>query len=287
MTPKTGRLEQEARMKIATRGLAVLSGLLIAASTTPAHDTWMGPRSFRAAVGSPIVIELTSGMNYPALEVAIKPDRVATASMRLGGKVSSIDARTTTRRSLSLRARPSIEGIATIWATLAPKALDLTPAQVEGYLDEIGASDEVRKAWASSPEPRVWHETYAKHAKTFVRVGRSEGDRSWADPVGMRLELVPEVDPTALKSGDEIVVRVLRNGGAAAGFAVGLVGPNGKSVDLRRADVDGRVTFRIGSAGRWMLRGTDLRMAPGTGNWESDFTTLTFEAASPNRRKSR
>ena len=273
-------------MKIATRGLAVLAGLLIAAGSTPAHDTWMGPRSFRAAVGSPVVIEMTSGMNYPALEVAIKPDRVSAASIRLGGKVSSIDARTTTRRSLSLRTRPSVEGIATIWASLAPKSLDLTLAQVEGYLDEIGASDEVLKAWASSPEPRVWHETYAKHVKTFVRVGRSDGDRSWADPVGLRLEFVPEVDPTTLKSGDEIVIRVLRNGVAAPGFAVGLVGPDGKSVDLRRTDVDGRVAFRIGSAGRWMLRGTDLRVAgPGTGNWDSDFTTLTFEAASTKRSR--
>ena len=273
-------------MKFAIRGLAVLAGLFIAAGSTPAHDTWMGPRSFRAAVGSPVVIEMTSGMNYPALDVAIKPDRISTASMRLGGKVSSIDARTTTRRSLSLLTRPSVEGIATIWASLAPKSLDLTPAQVDGYLDEIGASDEVRKAWASSPEPRAWHETYAKHAKTFVRVGRSEGDRSWAFPVGLRLEFVPEVDPTTLKSGDEIVIRVLRNGVAAAGFAVGLVGSNGKSVDLRRTDVDGRVAFQIGSAGRWMLRGTDLRVAgPGTGNWDSDFTTLTFEAASTKRSR--
>ena len=58
----------------------------------------------------------------------------------------------------------------------------------------------------------MWQETYAKHAKTFVRVWRSEGDRSWAEPVGLRLEFVLEVDPTALKNGDEIVVRLLRNG---------------------------------------------------------------------------
>jgi len=185
-----------------------------------------------------------------------------------------------------LRTRASLEGIATIWTSLEPKALDLTPAQVEGYLDEIGASDEVRKAWATSPEPKVWHETYAKHAKTFVRVGRADGDRSWADPVGMRLEIIPEVDPTALKSGDEIVVRVLRNGAVAAGFAVGLVGPNGKSVDLRRTDLDGRVAFRLVSAGRWLLRGTDLRVADvDTGTWESDFTTLTLEAAGTNRAR--
>lgn len=262
--------------------------MLIFAGSVPAHDTWIGPRSFRATAGGTVVVELTSGMNYPALEYAIKPERVAVASMRLGGKVSTIDVRVSTKRSLSLRTRASIEGIATIWTSLESKALDLTPAQVEGYLDEIGASDEVRKAWAASPEPKVWHETYAKHAKTFVRVGRAEGDRSWADPVGMRLEIVPEIDPTSLTNGDEIVVRVVRDGIAYARFAVGLVGPNGKSADLRRTDVDGRVTFRIGSAGRWLLRGTDIR-APnsGSGDWESDFTTLTIEVASRQKARRR
>lgn len=273
-------------MRIRSRSLAAIAFVFTLAGSAPAHDTWIGPRSFRATPGGTVVIELTSGMNYPALEYAIKPERVAVASMRLGGRVSTIDARVSTKRSLSLRTRASLEGIATIWTSLEPKALDLTPAQVEGYLDEIGASDEVRKAWATSPEPKVWHETYAKHAKTFVRVGRADGDRSWADPVGMRLEIIPEVDPTALKSGDEIVVRVLRNGAVAAGFAVGLVGPNGKSVDLRRTDLDGRVAFRLVSAGRWLLRGTDLRVADvDTGTWESDFTTLTLEAAGTNRAR--
>jgi len=48
---------------------------------------------------------------------------------------------------------------------------------------------------------------------------------------------------------------------------------------LKSTDAEGRVTFRLDRAGRWMLRGTDLRRSakPQT-DWESDFTTLTLVA---------
>ena len=44
--------------------------------------------------------------------------------------------------------------------------------------------------------------------KTFVRVGESGADRSWEQPVGIALEIVPAKDPTALRAGDELTVRL-------------------------------------------------------------------------------
>ena len=93
----------------------------------------------------------------------------------------------------------------------------------------------------------------------------------------MALEIVPEKDPTALHSGDELPVRVLLHGKPFPSFPVGLVREGDPHGTLRRTDEAGRVTFRLDRAGRWLLRGTDLRRSskPRT-DWESDFTTLTF-----------
>jgi hypothetical protein len=164
------------------------------------------------------------------------------------------------------------------WTTPAPKILELTPPKVIEYLDEIGASPEIRAAWKGGGAKRRWRESYTKHAKTFVRVGEPAEDRSWAEPAGLGLELVPEKDPTALRAGDELPVRLLRQGAPLPAFPIGLVREGDPHGTLQKTDAEGRTVFRLTQAGRWLLRATDLRRATKPGlEWESDFTTLTFE----------
>jgi uncharacterized GH25 family protein len=124
-----------------------------------------------------------------------------------------------------------------------------------------------------------WRESYTKHQKTFARVGDPASDRSWAEPVGTFLEIVPEKDPTALKAGDDLPVRVLKDGKPFGGFSLNAVNPAQPKGETRKTGSDGRVTFRLDAAGRWLLRGTDIRKSnqPDT-DWESDFVTLTVEA---------
>jgi uncharacterized GH25 family protein len=82
-----------------------------------------------------------------------------------------------------------------------------------------------------------------------------------------------------VKAGDDFPVRVLKDGKPFAGFSLNAVSAGEPKGETRKTDSDGRVTFRIGKEGRWLLRGTDIRKSnqPGT-EWESDFATLTLEA---------
>lgn len=263
------------------KGLApfLLLALLELSSALPAlaHDTWLLARPSTVQPGTPVVLELTSGMAFPQPETAIKPERLERTGMRLGGATSALGNRRSAARFLQLEATPAKPGIATLWVELGQKSIDLAPGEVKEYLDEIGAPGAVRARWARMPEPRRWRELYSKHAKAFARVGRPEGDRSWAEPVGMGLEIVPEKDPTALRPGDELPVRVLLHGKPMASFTVGLV-RQGEQGTLKTTDVQGRVAFPIGKSGRWLLRATDLRpSSKPEADWESDFTTLTFE----------
>jgi uncharacterized GH25 family protein len=244
-----------------------------------AHDTWLLARSAAVAPGSAVTLDLTSGMEFPANETAIKPERVARAAVRLAGKVSDLDERRAGADSLQLTARLAEPGVAALWVELAPKSIDLKPDEVKEYLAEIGASEAVRRAWQEMPEPRRWREVYSKHAKTYVRVGQPAADRSWAEPAGMALEIVPEKDPTALHPGEELPVLVLRNGKPVPAFSVGLVREGEPHGVLRATDEAGRAVFRLDKPGRWLLRATDLRRSTSPeADWESDFTTMTLEA---------
>lgn len=252
---------------------------LVLAGPALAHDTWLLARSTSVQPGSSVTLDLTSGMAFPANETAIKPERVGRAGLRLAGETTELNDRRSAASSLQLTVKPSKPGIAALWVALAPNSIELKPDQVKEYLEEVGASDAVRRAWAEAPEPRRWREVYVKHTKTYVRVGQLEADRSWAEPVGLGLEIVPEKDPTTLRPGDDLPIRVLRGGQPLAAFSVAIVREGESKGTMKTTDAEGRATFKLTKAGRWLLRATDVRRsAKPEADWESDFTTLTLDA---------
>lgn len=252
--------------------------ILLFAATALAHDTFLLPKTFSAPVGKNVVLDLTSGMGFPFLDAAIKPERVAFARAQLAGKTIEIKKYGPAKHSLRFNAIFPDSGVATIGVELKPRTLTLELKHVQEYFDEIDPPAEVKKHWAAMPEPKQWRESYVKHSKTFVRVGTFEKDDSWAAPLGMALEIVPETDPTTLKPGDAFTVRVLKDGKPFPGFSLGIIREEMFKGEFGKTDAEGRVTFKLDKAGRWLLRGTDLRPSSKPGlEWESNFTTLTIE----------
>ncbi len=255
------------------RRLAVTATLVLASVTAEAHDTWLAPRSFHVAPGRPIVVDMTSGMVFPDLDHAPEAQRLAIARMRLGGRLLDISNKARAAHALVLTAPLAMNGLAAVFFSTRPLTLTLSDAQVEEYLDEIGAKDSVGRIWRERPAPKTWRETYRKHGKTFVRVGDA-ADESWREPVGRPLEIVPESTPMALRAGAEITLRVLSAGQPAADFRVSGF-TKGAARRLVRTDRDGRAALKLDRPGPWLLAGTELR--PSGDAWASDFTTLTLE----------
>ncbi|HWC78151.1 MAG TPA: DUF4198 domain-containing protein [Blastocatellia bacterium] len=251
---------------------------LILCTSVVAHDTWLIPDRFAVPREGLVSLDLTSGMAFPALDSPIKPDRIDRALCRLSGHQFDIKDYSGAPKSLRFKAKLDEPGIATFSVELKPRSLELTPAQVREYLHEIDAPAAIRQQWNNARRPRRWREVYTKHSKTFVKVGEPESDRSWAEPIGTFLEIVPEKDPTTLKAGDEFPIRVLKEGAPLSGFPIGLVHESGPKARIGRTDAGGRVTFRLDRKGRWLLRGTELRKSiQASVDWESNFTTLTIQ----------
>ena len=256
----------------------VLGGALVlaAASAALAHDTWLLPGTFRVAPGQAVSLALTSGMDFPRAESAIQPQRVSRSGLRLRGRTAPLRM-ASGEHALALSGVAGAAGVATLFVELKPRTLDLPPAEVEHYLEEIGATQTAGPKWRARQDRR-WRESYVKLAKSFVMVGeRSEPpDASWAEPVGLSLEMVPDSDPTLLRAGQALVVRVLLEGAPLAGLPVGAVGPRG-AVGVRPTDATGRVRFDLDAAGPWLIRATRLVEADGRAlDWTSQFATLTL-----------
>lgn len=255
---------------------ALTATLFLLSSAAFAHDTWLLPAGPHLEPGQSVVFELTSAMDFPHPETPVKPDRLLASKVRLRGETQALSTEPQAT-FLRLTARLEPQGVATAWIETHPRTLELTPAQVEEYLKEIGQAETVGAEWRKSPT-REWRESYVKIAKTFVRVGEPTDDRSWADPLGLPLEIVPEGDPTALRTGERLSVRVLWSGKPLAGLPLGAVASGGRS-SLQTTGPDGRVSILFDRPGPWLLRATLIRADEGSpGQWNSHFTTLTLYA---------
>lgn len=164
--------------------------------------------------------------------------------------------------------------------SLAPKEIRLSDDKVAKYLDEIGAGEALRRRWAAQKGRVPWRETYTKHAKTFLSVGRPTGDRSWQNPVGLRFEIVPVGDPLSARTGERFAVRILHDGAPLAGIPLGIVFEgSGGARTFQTGDAKGTAVFPLARAGNAMIFSIDLRPDSDGTAWRSDFTTMTFRVA--------
>jgi hypothetical protein len=254
--------------------------ILIFVLTARAHDTSLQPERFAATPGATLVFELTSANGFGGPDPAIKPERIAGVVGRLGGEVIAIAAPAPGEGALHFPATLTRPGVAVLGVALKPRLLELAPDKIERYFRELHVGDELRAEWTAVPEPRRWRETCLEHAKTFVRVGEPlAGDRAWTEPLGLALEIVPERDPTALRAGEELPVRVLRGGRPCAGLVLAFVSAGETREHVVVTDAQGRAGAVLDAPGAWRVHGTDLRriVAPDH-EWECDSTMMVVEA---------
>jgi uncharacterized GH25 family protein len=251
-----------------------------AAAETLAHDTWLVADQLRVAPKTTVTLDLTSGVEFPKLDVAPKRETIPNASVRLAGRTLEISDISAAPNSLQFKTELGQSGVAAIWIKLASRTLELKPEQVKMFNEEVNAPDALQKEYADMPEPKRWRGTSTKHPKTFVRVGDAKSDMSWKEPVGLFLEIIPEKDPTALQVGDEFPVRVLRDGAPFADFPLNAVSADDKEGKTQKTDTAGRASFKVGTPGRWLLRGVEARKSTQPDmNFDAKSTTLTFEVS--------
>jgi hypothetical protein len=254
---------------------AVLFLVLAAPAVCFAHDTWLLPSRPAVAVGEALILEMTSAMRFPEPEVPVKAERIARSGLRIGGTTVPLTPQPGAGKALKLSAIPRADGLATVWAESLPRELDMKPDAVEHYLAEAGAT-EVRDQWTKAGRGR-WHERYIKYTKSFVTVGAPGDDRSWTEPVGLALEIVPRDDPARLISGRPLSVRVLEDGKPAAGLSVAAATTGGKVASIGVTDGEGHVSLKLDKAGPWLIKAIRIRAGDSPGDWRSRFTTLTLD----------
>jgi hypothetical protein len=270
-------------MALMRRLIAGAVGLL-AATAAYAHDTWFEVLPHGQAAGG-VALALGTGNRFPVQETPIYAEHLSTAGCRgRGGEVLPLRPARARVNAIWLRSPMLLEAHPSCWAQVATVDITLSPAIVALYLKEVNAPAAVLEAWAAQQARGVaWQERYTKHARIELL---HPGAAVVAQPVPMGMDVLLRSDgPVAV--GTPLTLQLLRNGQPVPDLAVELRSAQASLGIWRRTDAQGRVSFAPPLAGRWLLRGTELRAATDRPDvWDSGFVTLAFDVAdAPSARR--
>lgn len=252
---------------------AITVALLAGPPAALAHDTWF--ERIDGPAGQPLPLALGTGTHFPRYEEPVQPKVVAhLACTDATGKAHQPEPARVGRRHTVLRV-PGLDATAfSCVARLQPFEIELTPALVDVYFEEIRASEALRAiAMQQRAQGRSFQERYLKVARIE---GTVAPPRTQAQPLDV-LRVAPAGE---LKAGAEVVFEVQRDGKPLPDQPVQMLNEALPAGLWARTDAGGRIRLRLPLPGRWLLRGVDLRPPASEGaRWESRFIAYTFEAA--------
>lgn len=262
--------------------------LLLAAAVVSAHDFWLVPTQFRVKPGAKVAVALNTGDTFPASEGAVKPERLESVSLIYPrGIIPLTTFRTEGKSTIVDATMPKAAGGAIVEVVIKPIATKQSRASFDEFVKHEGL-DQIAAQLAVEEERRLEERrTYAKYAKTLIRVGSGKGAVDlYKKPLNHRLEIIPDADPYSLKPGEPFPVRLLFDGKPLVNARLVVGSANAATATQSempgvRTDLLGRARLQLDKTGGahyihalYMIEAADKTNV----EWESFWATLTFEA---------
>ncbi len=259
------------------RFLLSLAGVAATAPALLAHDLWLIADE-RPAVGQPVTIACNVGMDFPSSESAPDPAKFKRRLLILpDGAEGELKPAGQKEKSGLLQFTPQKAGIHVAAVETQPRLITLQAQAFNDYLISDGMPHVYLMRAKDKTLDQPGKERYSKYVKTIIPVGNGPGDATRV--LGLTLEIVPLRDPTTVKVGETLAVRVLFQGKPLPEAPVGWQHP-GDGEHARgyvRTDAKGEALVPVAKAGLMTVRLTHMtRPKTAEYEWESFWATLTF-----------
>ena len=257
-------------------GLAVTAlWLALHGGAALAHDFWMEPETYRAALGAKVPLRLLVGNDFKGDStvfnaeqferyVAIGPDGEQPVSGNLGDEPAG---------TITIKA-PGLYTVGYFSKKFDVK-FDSFPKFKE-YLEQEGLERHLVLAQFRAGSGGTIKEIYSRCAKSLVAGPRAEND-SVQRRIGCPLELFPETNPYLQ---NDLQLRLLYQDKPLEGALVVAFNKAEPLAKLKaRTDRDGRVSFKLPRTGAWLVTSVHMISAARfvRADWESFWASLTFE----------
>lgn len=250
------------------------------ASLASAHDLWLVSPTPRVPVGTEVKLLAQTGMEFGASLQALTPDRIERFWLQDASGQHEITVRGAEAKSLAATVRLAHPGVALAALAVKPRLLLLKAKEFNDYIKEDGLPQILAWRTEKGQLDRDSREMYSKFAKAILRAGDGGASDLVTAPLGLRIEIVPLLDPGTLEPGDELPVQILFEGRPLQGvYVYALSKGESKYKDGLVTDRDGKCSVVLQRAGLSSLHSIYMRPHPDTlkYDWESFFATLTFQ----------
>jgi uncharacterized GH25 family protein len=276
---------------------SVLSLLIVGLSVPTrviAHDSWLVAGKNVAAMNEPVRLAFITAEVFPISEQAAKPDRVAEWVVFQGGQQRKVEGYAVEKEELATNVKFDQPGVHVVGVAMQPSFIELPAKDFAEYLEDEKATAALA-AHRRGPGDQPGREFYTKFAKTFVEVAGGAPQKGFNQRVGHRLEIIPLSNPCGWKVGDNVKVRVLRDGQPVSGLRISS-GHEGLDkhtyVEHATTDIDGAARFKLSRPGLWFFRTHTIQTireqpayappdAP-KADWESFWASITFRVVEKN-----
>lgn len=277
------RTAHHSALRALTFTMAAFAGVSLAA-----HEFWVTAAQWEVPPGGRVTILANVGGVFPGADSFTTPDRVA--SVRLVGPGTDVAVPPPYRREKDSLAAdviaPSASGTYVGVFEIKPRVGEKSGVVFEEHLKHQGLTQVSADRAARGETAGGVRERYSRYGKTLVSVG-SGGDRSAASqPLGLKIELVPLVDPATLAAGSRLRVRLLLDGKPLPGALAGAIYAGAKATPdswplTATTDARGEVEFLLEHRGPWLVRAVTMQRrqnesGPDAADWETYWASLTF-----------
>lgn len=254
---------------------------LLLACPLAAHELFLVPSSMVVSPNEAITVSMVNGDSFPASDNPPSLQRLRDAILVSASGVYNLTNLREVDKAVIADARIHGKGTLLVAVRTVPNFLAMKPDEFTKYLKEDGLEHVLawRERHAEAGQPS--RELYSKYAKSLLVSGGAPSDFH-RHVVGHTIEIVPEQNPHALRSGDPLIVHVLLRGKPAAGLLLRALRSAAGKTEVReagRTDAEGRVRVQVSGPATWGLHviAMERRADPKAADWESFWASLTFE----------
>jgi uncharacterized GH25 family protein len=244
--------------------VCVSIALLLASTSSYAHDYWLEPESFFPDEGKLISISLFMGealkveAERPLAKSKIERFTFFSSDSQRDLLSSGIDEQVPVARTIFPK------GHHLLAMERKPQTIKIEADKFTRYLEDEGLTSIVARRKALGESKVEGKERYIRYLKAFVRCGEA-GDSTFGRVVGHRLEILPQSNPASGAIGDPLVVKILFEAKPLSGTRVfAEVRDEAGKVHSQSAstDAEGKVSFNRSRAGMWLIRLVHMVRAP-------------------------
>ncbi|MEW6457334.1 MAG: DUF4198 domain-containing protein [Acidobacteriota bacterium] len=252
---------------------------LIPFSLIFSHDFWLVLKSYNLPAGKNITVYCNTGDKFPESEAPISPDRIERCSLINSGEKIEIKEFRKTEKSLLFDILTNQEGTYLIELILKPLFIKLSAKDFNYYLEHKGLTEIIKLRKLKGLDDKEGKEEYSKYAKAIIQIGDKKSE-IFKEILGHEIEIIPELNPYNLKSGDILPIKIFYDGKPlpSASISYGNSEELGK-IYKTQTDSEGNAKIDLTSSGIWYIH--TIHMIPSLKTpeieWESFWATLTFE----------